>query len=90
LQALAGTGRKLRFPDKDQAPRHPLEKPEAGRYHLVRDIRSELQLNIFGELFPMPPALQYEYVVATVDVKEQTLTVSLAQHQVAAYEYPLR
>ena len=90
LQALAGTGRKLRFPDKDQAPRHPLKKPEAGRYHLVRYIRSELQLNIFGELFPMPPDLQYEYVVATVDVKEQTLPVFLAQQQVAAYEYPLR
>jgi len=90
LQALAGTGRKLRFPAKDQAPQHPLKKPEAGRYHLVRYIRSELQLNIFGELFPMPPDLQYEYVVATVDVKEQALKVFLAQQQVAVYEYPLR
>ena len=90
LQALASTRRKLRFPDKEQALRHPLKKPEAGRYHLVRYIRSELQLNIFGELFPMPSDLQYQYVVATVDVKEQTLKVCMAQKQVAAYEYPLR
>lgn len=90
LQALAGTGRKLSFPNKDQASRHPLKKPETGRYHLVRYIRSKLQLNIFGELFAMPPDLQYQYVVATVDVKKQTLKVRLAQKQVAAYEYPLR
>jgi transposase InsO family protein len=90
LQALAGTGRKLSFPSNDQAPHHPLKKPETGRYHLVRYIRSNLQLNIFGELFAMPPDLQYQYVVATVDVKEQTLKVRLAQQQVAAYEYSLR
>ena len=90
LQALAGTGRKLSFPSKDQASRHPLKKPETGRYHLVRYICSKLQLNIFGEFFAMPPDLQYQYVVATVDVKKQTLKVCLAQKQVAGYEYPLR
>jgi hypothetical protein len=90
LQALASTGRKLSFSSKEQTPRHPLKKPKTGRYHLVRYIRSELQLNVFGELFLMPPDLQYQYVVATVDVKEQTLKVCLAQQPVAAYEYPLR
>ena len=90
LQALAGTGRKLIFPSKDQAPRHPLRKPELGRYHIVRYIRSALRLNIFGELFPVPPELQYEYVVATVDVKEQKLKVFLDHKQAEEYDYHLR
>ena len=63
--------------------------PSKGRGIQVQSPR-ELQLNIFGELFAMPPDLEYQYVVATVDVKKQTLKVCLAQKQVAAYEYPLR
>jgi len=90
LQALAGITRKLIFPSKDQAPGHPLKKPESGRYHIVRYIRSSLRLNIFGELFVVPPELQYEYVAATVDVKEQKLKVFLDHKQVEEYDYPLR
>jgi hypothetical protein len=42
-----------------------LKKPETGRYHVVRLIRSDLKLNVFGELFPVAPELKLEYVVAT-------------------------
>ncbi len=52
LKALAATKIKLRFPNQEEAPNIALEKPETGRYHLVRLIRSDLKLNIFGELFP--------------------------------------
>ncbi|MFH1005931.1 MAG: integrase core domain-containing protein, partial [Candidatus Latescibacterota bacterium] len=90
LQALAGTGRKLIFPSKNQAPHHPLNKPESGRYHIVRYIRSALRLNIFGEVFAVPPEMQYEYVVATVDVKEQKLKVFLDHKQAEEYDYHLR
>lgn len=90
LQTLAGTGRKLIFPSKDQAPHHPLMKPESGRYHIVRYIRSALRLNIFGEFFAVPPEVQYEYVVATVDVKEQKLKVFLDHKQAEEYDYHLR
>jgi putative transposase len=90
LAALAHSGQKLVFPNRAQAPRYPLEKPESGRYHLVRFIRSDLQLNIFGELFPAPPEIQYEYVVATVDVKEQKLKLFLDKNQVEEYKYRLR
>src|SRR5512136_2480198 len=69
INALAGSGKKLIFPSKSDAPKHPLSKPEEGRYHLVRFIRSDCRLNVFGELFPVPPQTQYEYVVATIDVK---------------------
>jgi transposase InsO family protein len=90
LKALARIGWKLIFPDRDKAPRHPLEKPEEGCYHLVRFIRSNRQLNIFGELFTAPLETQYEYVVATIDVKEQKLKLFLDHLQVEEYKYRLR
>ncbi len=90
LTALARTGHPLAFPPQEEAPRHPLEKPEVGRYHLVRFIRSDLRVNIFGELFSAPPEAQYEYVVATVDVAEQKLKLFLDKLQVAEYTYRLR
>ena len=90
LEALARIGRKLVFPNRDKAPRHPFEKPEEGCYHLVRFIRSNRQLNIFGEMFPAPPETQYEYVVATIDVKEQKLKLFLDKFQVEQYKYRLR
>jgi len=90
LKALASMKKKLTFPNKDDAPRYPLDKPEKGFYHLVRFIRSDCQLNIFGEMFSAPPETQYEYVVATVDVKEQKLKLFLDTIQVAEYKYQLR
>jgi transposase InsO family protein len=90
LKALAAMETKLIFPSKSDAPRHPLDKPEEGCYHLVRFIRSDCRLNIFGEMFPAPPETQYEYVVATVDVKEQKLKLFLDTIQVEEYKYQLR
>jgi hypothetical protein len=55
---------------KVEAPRHRLKKRETGRYHLVRLIRSDLKLNVFGDIFRVPPELQLEYIVATINVKE--------------------
>ena len=78
------------FPNRDQTPRYPLDKPDLGRYHLVRFIRSDFQLNIFGEFFPAPPETEYEYVVATIDVKEQKLELFLDKTQVEEYKYRLR
>jgi transposase InsO family protein len=90
LKALSRMKRKLVFPNREKAPRHPLEKPESGCYHLVRFIRGNCQLNIFGELFTAPPQTQYEYVVATIDVKEQKLKLLLDKIQVEEYKYRLR
>lgn len=47
-------------------------------------------MNIFGEMFPAPPETRYEYVVATVDVKEQKLKLFLDAIQVDEYKYDLR
>lgn len=90
LEVLAQTGKKLRFPKQEHAPLLPLKKPETGCFHLVRFIRSDLRLNVFGELFTVPSQLQYEYVVATIDVKEQRLKVFLNRTQVEEYVYKLR
>jgi len=87
VQVLAGANRTLAFPKKQQAPQHPLKKPEQGRYHVVRYIRSDSRLNIFGEIFPVSAELQYEYVTAMIDVKEQKLKLFLAHEQVDEFKY---
>lgn len=89
MQVLTGTSKALKFPCKGQAPQFPLKKPKKGKYHLVRYIRSDHRLNIFGEIFPVSGELQYEYVVATVVVKEQKLKLFLADTQVDEFEYRL-
>lgn len=90
IKALATSKASLRFPNPDNKPQQRLEKPEAGRYHLVRLIRSDLKLNILGELFPVPPELKLEYVVATIDVKEQKLKLFLGKTQVEEIDYKIR
>ena len=67
-----------------------IDAPETGRYHLVRLIRSNLKLNIFGETFNVPPELKLEYVVATINVKEQKLKLFLDKTQVEEFDYKLR
>jgi len=90
LKALASSNTKLRFPKENEAPKRRMEKPETGRYHIVRLIRSDLKLNIFGECFSVPPKVMLEYVVATIDVKEQKLKLFLGKKQVEEFDYKLR
>lgn len=90
LKALAASTAKLRFPEAVEPPRHRLKKPTTGRYHLVRLVRSEMKINIFGEFFRVPPELMYEYVVATINVKEQKLQLYMGNTQVEEFDYKLR
>jgi len=80
----------IRLPKLEKPHKHPLNKPIKGKYHLVRLIRSDRKLDVFGEKFPMHPDLEYEYVVATVNVKEQQLEVYHDKKQVDCFEYKLR
>jgi len=57
---------------------------------LVRLIRSNLKLDVFGEMFPVSPVLKYEYVIATINVKEQKLRLFLDKIQVEEFDYKLR
>lgn len=81
---------KIRLPDSPVPPTHPLPKPESGRYHLVRFIRGNGMLDIFGEKFKVPPEVVYEYVVATIDVAKQKLSVELNDVIVDEHHYRLR
>ena len=89
LKALAASNAKLRFPTIDDPPKYRQKKPEIGKYHVVRLIRSDLKLNVFGECFSVPPETMLEYVVATIDVKEQKLKLFLDKKQVEEFDYKL-
>ena len=90
LTALERAGHVLRFPPSEAAPRVPLPKPETGCYHLVRFIRSDRRLDIFGERFLLPPEAEYAYVVASVDVAQHRLRVMLGVDLLTELPYPLR
>jgi transposase InsO family protein len=89
-QALAACKVKLCFPETPEAPSHPLSKPKKGRYHLIRFIRSDGKLDIFGERFTVPPEAIYEYVRATVDVAAQKLFLFLDDSPIDEWPYEMR
>ncbi len=64
----------------DVAPAGTYSIPEKleiteGTIHVVRLIRSDLNLNIFSETFSLPEELEYEYVVATICTREHFIRV---------------
>jgi putative transposase len=81
---------EIRLPESPTAPKHPLPKPERGRYHLVRFIRSDAVLDVFGEKFSVPPEAVYEYVVATIDVARQKLSIAINEVIIDEHDYVLR
>ncbi len=88
--ALKQCRQRIRFPASLEAPRHPLPKPEKGRYHLVRFIRSDRRLDIFGEQYRLPSEAVYEYVVASIDVGSEKLQVQVDGQTIEQYDYPMR
>lgn len=85
LDKIAEKSVKLKFPTVEPAKK--LIKPRKGKYHVIRFIRSDLQLDIFGEKFAMPGEVKYEYVKATVDVGRELLKVYRDGTQVAEFTY---
>lgn len=81
---------QIRLPESPIAPKHPLPKPENGRYHLVRFIRGDAVLDVFGEKFRVPPEVVYEYVIATIDVARQKLSITMNEVIVDEHDYRLR
>ena len=90
LQSLGASHASLRFPSPEAPPKHPLSKPEEGRYHLIRFIRSDGLLDVFGEKFSVPSECVYEYVRATVNVSKQKLCIHLDNLLVDEKEYVMR
>lgn len=87
MATLQASGKKLRFPADSTSPQHPLPQPETGQYHLVRFVRSDGVLDVFGEKFVAPPECIYEYVRLTVDVSSRRLQVFLDQQIVDEHCY---
>jgi hypothetical protein len=56
----------------------------------VRFIRGDAVLDVFGEKFRLPPELAYEYVIATIDVAQQKLSVRINEIIVDEHDYLLR
>jgi hypothetical protein len=90
LECLQTSQAPLRFPPQEQPPRAPLPKPQGGKYHVIRFIRSTGRLSVFGENSPVPAEAVYEYVRATINVAEQTLSLYLEGKLIDQYEYRLR
>jgi putative transposase len=86
MQSLEASRRKMNFPGPLRSGSLP--KPKSGQYHLVRFIRSDRMLDIFGEKFSMPAKAVYEYVQATIDVGHETLTVRLDHERIETLDYP--
>lgn len=60
-----------------------------GYTHLIRFIRSNRILDIFGEKFSMPMSVEYEYVKATIDTANETLSVYHDSNLIEKYDYVL-
>jgi hypothetical protein len=58
-----------------------------GYVHLIRFIRSDRILSIFGETYSMPGEVEYEYVKATIDTENETLKVYHDAKLIEAYKY---
>lgn len=70
--------------------RIPRELPiTPGYVHLIRFIRSNRVLDIFGEKFSMPLRVEYEYVWATIDTTKEILSVYHDSKLIERFDYPL-
>ena len=60
---------------------------EEGEIHLIRFIRSDRILNVFGEKFPLGNVPAYEYVIATICVEAHAIKVKLDDQLLEEIEY---
>lgn len=87
-QVLARSSRPARMPTELTPPQARLPRPTRGRYHFIRFVRSDHQLDIFGQKFQLSAETAHEYVQATVDVGTQQLEVRLEGQIVHTFDYP--
>lgn len=88
LDFMKTSSAKLIFPHGPK-PKN-LEKPERGKYHVIRFIRSDLKLDVFGEVFAMPQETRYEYVTATINVLHQRMYVCIDHKPIVEIAYKMR
>ena len=85
LEKMSG---KIKYLPKDFKLPSKLSIP-LGDVHLVRFIRSNRVLDVFGEKFPMPVELEYEYVWVTIDTEQESLSIYHDFRLVKKISYPL-
>lgn len=81
------SGNATLLPSDSTLPKKPAMAP--GYIHLIRFIRSNRILNVFGEKFLMPKEVEYEYVWTTIDTAKETLSVYHHSKLVVKRDYPL-
>ncbi len=62
---------------------------EDGHIHLIRFIRSNCQLDVFGEKFKLPKKVKYEYVVSTICTDIHMLHVRVDSELIESFEYSI-
>lgn len=87
-EAWAASGRTPRFPPVPYLI--PDALPRRGHIEVVRFIRSDRVLKLFGEKIPMPEDTVYQYVVATIRVRAQALVVTCCGDIVHEASYRIR
>lgn len=60
---------------------------EPGEIHLVRLIRSDRKLDVFGIDFPMPKSVIHEYVTAIIDTDSQVMSVTHDETVIEAFPF---
>jgi transposase-like protein/sulfur carrier protein ThiS len=68
----------------------PQKLPRRGRVEVVRFIRSDQDLNLFGEHIQLPEQTVYQYVVATISIRTQQLVVTCAGEIVHEASHEIR
>ena len=86
-QVLARGPHPVRMPPELTPPPSQLPRPTRGRYHFIRFVRSDQELDIFGQKFRLPPETAHEYVQATADIATQQLEVRLDGQIVETFDY---
>ena len=79
-------GRSDLFDENYQLPKEKIPLEE-GEIHLIRFIRSDRILNVFGETFPLRNVPAYEYVIASICVEAQVIKIILDDQLVEEIEY---
>ena len=90
LESLAAGEVPLCFPPCQPSPVQPLPKPLKGKYHVIRFIRSNRRLDLFGESFSLPTVAIHEYVWSMIDVRKQSLSLYLDDELLDERDYRLR
>jgi putative transposase len=87
LQSIKSSGDKIKkLSDKFQMPTLE-ERPNKGFIHVIRFIRSDKILQIFGEKFTVPEKTVHSYIKATIDVQREKLSLFLQNKLIKEINY---